>query len=1309
MDTGDQAMKSRKVLLLAVLSLFCGTPLFAGDWYRSVPDSAGVSIGWDCSLALDSQGNPHIAYFDNDYGALRYAAYDGTAWTVTVVDSSGWVGEHCSLTLDANDRPHISYQKGILAAVNVGLKYATLHDTGWATIFVDREDAGTPDMRTSIAIDPDGYPCISYQSIMWDQLKFAFLNEDGWSFREITSLNGTYFTKLRFMSDGRPVIGFIDENDDQTAAIFKFAVIGQDYETWTIQQHSTPLLFLQYYDWTDFAIDSQDNYHLVYLGTDFHFYYEYFDGFMWSGDDLYDFYPTTASIAIDNNDIPHIVIGKDSDLYYYSLEGDQWREELIDDQVHTDFNASLAFDNSNTPHFALQGTPYGSTKEQSLMYYTYISGTPQIELPVAAYDYGEVSTGSFLDWECGINNTGDAPLTIDEFTFSSGYFSVINAGTPFSIPPGESETVTIRFSPVSDQEYQDALSIHSNDPVTPVASVSLEGTGVSAGDVGSVTVGVFDIFFEEEYGTLNDDTPLHGASVAIFDAEELIAGPETTNTDGEATLPDIPTGDYVLRISDSITLQDGVTEKALNKQIEITIGPGANSYSFSFPESLVVQKYATVHALTHLETNKFSVPFTFSYAESESGVLATLDDWNADLDEGIVHSLTRLLLTESIVHELFDDGFTIGIEATHNVGDLISFIFYSDDWVHKLLTILLDLVKAMEPGGSRDLMNDLLQMLMEEAIKQAVLDMVTEGVELAAAEVPAPGEQMINAIWRDIKKEYCGYPDLSLSPSNWSHVKSLVYDMLKIVFFQEVYVDQLTGPSIKQAGEYAAKRQFNGDLFNAYETKTDFVSDRKNDIEITKEIAYGLRTSANLLMMTTATLDWVATLDPTGIAGEIAGQASFYMKTAAYVNVANAFGMSAYQFFITPQKIDRAVDRVYFPDGKPEGLSRELLADGSFCPYAPDPSDRPLAKMSLTTHQMLVNNVTASASAYDSLLSEIRTGFERGEYLNSVAKLEQLVGAERQLKQSMREARSPIQAVASQADTVIATFPSMYDSLKSYHGKAAEERFINYLTVFCMGLDSSAEIRGEVIEQLERTSQSQQTLTSHLTTTLDSVVTEMEVPAIVTVSYSEQDYYTLDEDQTANIRVRLRNSGSLTAEEVSVKLSTSDGLAIETADSLFIGDLDPGQESKTCMWTVRAVPSENKQAVWNLDIRTGNAATYSDGGIITFPEKGTSIEDGGLTDESVYCYPNPFNPDENTVTLRYSLETGGAVTIRIYDAGGNLVETVLDGENQPAGTPQSILWDGRNGAGDMVTNGVYFFVIESSENERAVGKVAVLR
>ena len=83
-------------------------------------------LGWYSSLALDSKGNPHVAYYDYTYGNLKYAKWTGIAWDIQTVDTGADVGLFASLKLDGNDRPHIAYYDNMLG----DLKYAVGTITG---------------------------------------------------------------------------------------------------------------------------------------------------------------------------------------------------------------------------------------------------------------------------------------------------------------------------------------------------------------------------------------------------------------------------------------------------------------------------------------------------------------------------------------------------------------------------------------------------------------------------------------------------------------------------------------------------------------------------------------------------------------------------------------------------------------------------------------------------------------------------------------------------------------------------------------------------------------------------------------------------------------------------------------------------------------------------------------------------------------------------------------------------------------------------------------------------------------------------
>jgi hypothetical protein len=84
-------------------------------------------------------------------------------------------------------------------------------------------------------------------------------------------------------------------------------------------------------------------------------------------------------------------------------------------------------------------------------------------------------------------------------------------------------------------------------------------------------------------------------------------------------------------------------------------------------------------------------------------------------------------------------------------------------------------------------------------------------------------------------------------------------------------------------------------------------------------------------------------------------------------------------------------------------------------------------------------------------------------------------------------------------------------------------------------------------------------------------------------------------------------------------------------------------------------------------------------------------------------WPNPFNP---STTIEFGLQESGHVSLRIYDAAGRLVRSLVD-ESKPAGS-YSAVWDGRDGNGVFVASGIYFYMLKSPEFE-ATRKMVLLR
>jgi hypothetical protein len=85
---------------------------------------------------------------------------------------------------------------------------------------------------------------------------------------------------------------------------------------------------------------------------------------------------------------------------------------------------------------------------------------------------------------------------------------------------------------------------------------------------------------------------------------------------------------------------------------------------------------------------------------------------------------------------------------------------------------------------------------------------------------------------------------------------------------------------------------------------------------------------------------------------------------------------------------------------------------------------------------------------------------------------------------------------------------------------------------------------------------------------------------------------------------------------------------------------------------------------------------------LTYSEELMSVGEPRVTTHELSdCYPNPFNPD---ATIQYGIPRDQHVTIRIYDALGREVTTLVD-EAKQAGTHTAV-WNARN-----VASGVYWY------------------
>ena len=212
------------------------------DWSTVVVDSEEVVPYWGTSTAVDTNGNPMIAY-QADSG-LKFAICERSTsthgncdqagdWTLATVDSDVDAGYYASMVVDGDGDLMISYyihyEKGDLRFAICDLS-ASAHgncDDGpdWKTVTVD----SLAGMQTSMAVDGDGDPMIAYRGVL--NLRFALCDQsasahgncdDPGDWRTVVvntagllGLWSSPYVSMALGADGDPMIAYYDEENEE--------------------------------------------------------------------------------------------------------------------------------------------------------------------------------------------------------------------------------------------------------------------------------------------------------------------------------------------------------------------------------------------------------------------------------------------------------------------------------------------------------------------------------------------------------------------------------------------------------------------------------------------------------------------------------------------------------------------------------------------------------------------------------------------------------------------------------------------------------------------------------------------------------------------------------------------------------------------------------------------------------------------------------------------------------------------------------------------------------------------------------------
>ena len=343
------------------------------QWSIEVLDTDYVIV---CtSLALDSEGQPHIAYSRGwDPMALKYAYFSDSTWNIEFILGSTDHPGTCStansqfarlmlpsLMLDGSNNEHISFTL-FEPPFNARVFYGCRLGSDWEFIDIGHGYSA----YSSLALNDIDEPFIAYSS-PWG-LEYAYFNGSEW-ISEIAfprDMRIWYYNSLALNSSGNPSISFHDYGSMDLLYAF------QEDSTWYSDSVETAGFVGKY---SSLCLDSEGNPIIAYSdSTNGDLKLAHWDGMDWYIEtiDSVGIVGRYASIDLDSNEYPHVAYYDASEgaLKYAYWDGVCWHIETVDSNGNVGMYTSMKLDSYDHPHIS-----YIDQTNFNLMYaYKYDTG-----------------------------------------------------------------------------------------------------------------------------------------------------------------------------------------------------------------------------------------------------------------------------------------------------------------------------------------------------------------------------------------------------------------------------------------------------------------------------------------------------------------------------------------------------------------------------------------------------------------------------------------------------------------------------------------------------------------------------------------------------------------------------------------------------------------------------------------------------------------------------------------------------------------------------------------------------------------------
>lgn len=153
------------------------------------------------AITVDAAGGRHGVVAGMQ--GFEYARWNGASWTTQVIEMNVQV-EGASIAVEASGQPHVAYFDRNANAV----KYAQQVGTAWAVSTV--EGSLTDAVVPSIKLAPNGLPVVAYVNTAQKKLKLASRTATGWSLANVGTVTTAATPTLLFGATADPRIVYVD-------------------------------------------------------------------------------------------------------------------------------------------------------------------------------------------------------------------------------------------------------------------------------------------------------------------------------------------------------------------------------------------------------------------------------------------------------------------------------------------------------------------------------------------------------------------------------------------------------------------------------------------------------------------------------------------------------------------------------------------------------------------------------------------------------------------------------------------------------------------------------------------------------------------------------------------------------------------------------------------------------------------------------------------------------------------------------------------------------------------------------------------